>query len=190
MRSHCEIPEPLGAGGSLPRAVGFSLGAVFLVLCIAIAGDQLVVRAATRRLSTWDLEGEHVEDIQLAKSLRQFVGIDAGFYLTISEEYQVHAYGPRRWSLRVAWARHELTDEHIDNVMAGFTDGPFTELRESDLEGPDRFQAIANLEVDGHGHIYVFPFYAPLNAPLPPDTERPDTDETEVVRYRLVESLR
>jgi hypothetical protein len=279
-------------------------------LSLAIAGDQLVVRAATRRLSIWSLDGEHVRDIQVTASLSQFVGIEGGFvarystrlgdpvppaqfpasrltfaalgtdgeemqayaeleepppamielgggaiigfsssgfiptwaprfaalrdgsfFLTTSEEYQVHAYGPRRWSMRVAWARDELADEHIDNVMAGFTDGPFTELRESDLEWPERFQAIVNLEVDGHGHIYVFPFYGPLHAPIPPDTERPeidrpvdvfsadgehlfsgmisipswngslgdfvyrsrlnpDTDETEVVRHRLVEPFR
>ena len=275
-------------------------------LYLAFAGDQLVVRASTRRLSIWDLEGELVGDIQLVRSLRQFVGIDGGFvaaystrlgdaeptagfppsrltfasfgtdgeeiqiyveldeppitviefggsfiglsssgfiptwaprfaalrdgsfYLTTNEEYQVHAYGPRRWSLRVAWVRDEVTDEHIDNVMAGFADGPLAELRKSDAEWGERFQAIANLEVDGHGHIYVFPFFEPLNAPIPPDTERPEigrpvdvfsadgehlfsgmisisdwngslgdfvyrsrlngnTDETEVVRYRLVE---
>ena len=221
---------------------------------LAFDGDQLVVRAARRRLSVWSLDGKHVRDIQLTKTLSQFVGINGSFvarystrlgepeppaqfppsretlaafgtdaeekqvyveldepppvvievggaiglfssggflptwtarfaaardgsvYLTTSEEYQVHAYGPQRWSLRVAWARDEVTDEHIENVMAGFTDGPFAEIQESDLEWSDRMQAIANLEVDGHGHIYVFPFYAPLNAPLPPDTEPPEID--------------
>jgi len=221
---------------------------------LALAGDQLVVRAASRRVSIWDLDGTYVRDIQLPTFLSQFVGIDGGFvatystqlgdpeppaqfppsrqsfaafgtdgeekkmyvemdepppevieiggrvigfgfggfiptrtprftaapdgsfYLTISEDYQVHAYGPRRWSLRVAWARDEVTGAHIDNVIAGFADGPFAEMRESDVEWAEHFQAIANLEIDGHGHIYVFPFYEPLNAPRPPDTEPPEID--------------
>lgn len=222
---------------------------------LALTGDQLVVRAATRRISIWNLDGTHDRDIQLPRSFRQFVGIDGGFvatysrqlgdpeppaqfpssrqsfaafgtdaeekqvyveldepppeaieiggrligfssggffiptwtprftaardgsfYLTVSEDYQVHAYGPRRWSLRVAWPRDEVTGAHIDNVMAGFTDGLFAEMRESDVEWVEQFQAITNLEIDGHGHLYVFPFYEPLNAPRPPDTEPPEID--------------
>ena len=52
----------------------------------------------------------------------------------------------------------------------------FPDVRESELNFSPEFQAISNLEVDGHGHIYVFPFYEPLNAPRPPDTERAEID--------------
>ena len=98
----------------------------------------------------------------------------------------------------------------------------------SALGFPEHFPAIAGLQVDGHGHVYVFPFHPHLDAPRPQDAERPseerpvdvysadgehlfsgsidlgawsgalgdfvynvrrdpETDEDEVVRYRLVE---
>lgn len=219
-----------------------------------MGGGHFVVRANTRRLSLWTLDGEHVRDMQLTKSLSQFaaadegfvahysttveedeaptdrpprevstyslfdldarelrtfaevlqpayeivefgggglflapgglipswttrfaVGPDGGLYLTTSDEYQLHAYGPQPWSLRVAWPRDEVTRQHRDNVMTSFQEN-FPDLTESALPWADRFQAIANVEVDAHGHLYVFPFFPPLNAPRQSDQDPPEID--------------
>ena len=211
----------------------------------------LVLRANTTRLSVWSLDGEHVHDLQMTKSLLQFAGHDAGFvarysspvddeppdgppqqqytyalfdidgeeqyayaevlqpppeaidlggttffstggflpawsmrfavfsdgafYLTMSDEYQLHSYGENPWALRVAWVRDSVGQEHRERTVASLADS-FPDVRESALPFPQEFEAISSLEVDGHGHIYVFPFFEPLNAPQPPDTERPEVD--------------
>ena len=41
-------------------------------------------------------------------------------YLTTSEEYQIHAYGSRRWALRVAWSRSPVTAEAIEAKWRAF----------------------------------------------------------------------
>ncbi len=155
---------------------------------------------------------------------------DGTFYLTTGEEYQVRAFGSRRWAMRVAWVRDPVTGADVDNIMARHASGRLAEMDESALEWPESFPAITGLEIDGHGHIYVYPFYRPVDAPSAPGAEPPvvadrpvdvfsadgehlfsgmisvwnwgggaqggfiyqtrlseETDEYEVVRYRLVE---
>lgn len=160
---------------------------------------------------------------------RAAVALDGAFYLTTSSAYQLHAYGAQPWSLRVAWSREPVTRQHIDTVTERYlSDGPFAEADLSGIEWPDHFSAISGIELDGHGHLYVFPFHLPLHQPIAEDEERPDlprpvdvygadgellfnglidiagwssargdfvyatrtnedTEETEVVRYRLAE---
>ena len=110
-----------------------------------------------------------------AWSMRFAVFSDGAFYLTTSDEYQLHSYGENPWALRVAWVRDSVGQEHRERTVASLADS-FPDVRESALPFPQEFEAISNLEVDGHGHIYVFPFYEPLNAPRPQDTERPEVD--------------
>ncbi len=107
--------------------------------------------------------------------MRFAVFSDGAFYLTTSDEYQLHSYGENPWALRVAWVRDSVGQEHRERTVASLADS-FPDVRESALPFPQEFEAISNLEVDGHGHIYVFPFYEPLNAPRPQDTERPEVD--------------
>ncbi len=220
-----------------------------------IAAGHFLVRANTRRLSLWALDGQHVRDMQLMKSLSQFTGVEEGFvahywtpvegdgsptngppretstyalfdldaqeediyaevlqpepelieisgvgaiftgaggfipswtmrfavapggrfYLTASDEYQLHSYGSQPWSLRVAWTRDRIEQQHRDNVVTPLKED-FPDINESSLPWVDRFQSIANVEVDGHGHIYVFPFFPPLNAPREPEQEAPEID--------------
>jgi len=273
---------------------------------LLVTDDYVVVRADTRRISTWTLDGEHVRDTQLEDSLLGWMGFDQGFvaqrfireeaatperlppavdsysvydafgeplaalldiqepeptvltipgggwlsttglipewgvrsatardgsfYVTTSSEYQLHAYGPRPWSLRVAWPREPVTGEHIATVkerMAA-TEGMLAQVDLSGVKWADNHPAIRGLEVDGHGHIYVYPFLLELHRPMARDEEPPDiprmvdvyssdgellfnglidlggwtsargdfvyttrtndvTEETEVVRLRLVE---
>ena len=272
-----------------------------------IATDKyLIVRADTRRLSTWTLDGEHVQDRQLTDSMLSWMPSDGGFvarryireeaespaemppatinhsrydpfgeptgslidiqepppllltmpgggwmsttgiipewlllsatardgsfFITTGSEYQLHAYGPRQWSLRVAWPREPVTGEHIDTVVQRWasSDGMLGQVDLSGVDWPEQHPAIRGLEVDGHGHIYVYPFLLERHRPFGQDEEPPDiprmvdvyspdgellfnglidlggwtsargdfvyttraneiTEETEVVRLRLVE---
>jgi hypothetical protein len=275
---------------------------------LLVTADHVVLRADTRRLSIWTLDGEHVRDVQLTESLLTMMGFDHGFvarrtlrerpespsaerpaatysfstydafgepvaslvalrepppvtlpmpgggFMTMSggpiadwgiraatardgsfyagsgTEYQLHAYGPRSWSLRVAWPREPVTGEHVESVKNRFADseGMLSQIDLSNIKWPEHHVAVMGMDVDGHGHLYVYPFHLPLHRPLGPDEERPDlprmvdvysadgellfnglidlgswasargdfvyatrtnedTEETEVVRYRLVE---
>jgi hypothetical protein len=165
-----------------------------------------------------------------AFSLRQAASGDGTLYMTTSEEYQVHAFGSRRWALRVAWPREPVTQEAIDAEMETVPDALAT-ATPAELGFPERFPAIAGVQVDGHGHVYVFSYYPPMDAPRPRGVERPreprpvdvysadgellfagfidlgawmgalgdfvytlrtnpETEESEAVRYRLVEPFR
>lgn len=104
---------------------------------------------------------------------RGAVAADGTLYVTTSREYQVHAYGGQPWSLRVAWPREPVTRRDIDAAVARFTDGPLADVDLSAFDWPDRFGALVNIAVDGHGHLYVFPFHRPLHEPLPSGHERP-----------------
>jgi hypothetical protein len=80
--------------------------------------------------------------------VRSAVARDGSFYVTASREYQLHAYGERPWSLRVAWPREAVTQEHMDVVRAGYREGPFENVDLSGVEWSDRFIAISGLAVD------------------------------------------
>lgn len=220
---------------------------------LVVTDDHVVLRADTRRLSTWTLEGEHVQDRQLTDSLLSWMGFDQGFvarhyireeapspaempaaivsysrydalgervaplidiqepeptvltipgggwmsttsgpipdwmvlsgtapdgtfFVTTSAEYQLHAYGPRPWSLRVAWPRQPVTGEHIDTVKERYAtaEGMMSQVDLSGVDWAERHPAIRGLEVDGHGHIYVYPFHPERHRPFARGEEPPD----------------
>lgn len=218
-----------------------------------VATDQyLVVRADTRRLSTWTLDGEHVQDRQLPELLSGWMPSGQGFVarhtireeapsqaerppdivshahydpfgepvgslldvqepppmvltmpgggwlattgliphwlllsatardgmfiVTTSSEYQLHAYGQRPWSLRVAWPREPITSEHINTVKERWanSEGMLAQVDLSGVDWPELHPAIRGLEVDGHGHIYVFPFLLERHRPFAEGEDPPD----------------
>ena len=91
---------------------------------------------------------------------------DGMVYVTATREYQVLAMaqdGQARWALRIAWPRpspDEIAD--LDHVRV--------ELPE------DRMLALTHLAVDGHGHLYVYPYDTAEGASplLPVDVYTPD----------------
>jgi len=142
-------------------------------------------------------------------------------YATAGQEYQVLAFdasGSPRWALRAARRRQAFTDEHKSTVVAPLRER-FPELNASEAEWPAFLNTIAGLSVDGHGHLYTFPYFfrgmAPDESPVEvysPEGERlfagtinerawsaasgdyvyslrtnEQTDEAELVRYRLIE---
>ena len=220
---------------------------------MVVGGGHVILRAESRRLSVWTLDGEHVRDTQQTRLFSGFAGTDDGYvasyrvrspaisgdvelptpliyalfdaggeeheayaefveppmttievpgggmigmsgapindlsfrfvaapsgqvYATASREYQIHAFGPDPWALRVAWPRQAVSQNDVDTAMLRMNRPPLDQLEESDFNWPDSFRAIVAHEVDGHGHLYVFPFFAPLHAPIGPDEERPEMD--------------
>jgi len=220
---------------------------------LLVTDEYVVLRADSRRLSTWKLGGEHVRDGQLDDLLTRMMGFDQGFvarrtireeaaspeetpapiasfsvydpfgepaehlldiqepppvlftmpggglltmsgspiagwgiraatsyggtlYISTGAEYQLHAYGTRSWSLRVAWPREPVTGEHIDTVTERFaaSEGVFAQIDFSSFDWPDRFVAVQGMYVDGHGHIYVYPFHLQRHRPFAEGEEAPD----------------
>ena len=87
-------------------------------------------------------------------------------YVTNADEYQVlamNAEGKARWALRTAWPRLPMTDEDRARAVLRGVDG--LSAADLDVAWPTHNPALANggagdaaLYVDGHGHLYVFPF--------------------------------
>jgi hypothetical protein len=89
-------------------------------------------------------------------------------YLTAAAEYQVHAFdaaGEPRWALRTAWERMAVNDDDLERAVVRRVDK--TPARNLAVEWPELNPALARvagtqggpaLLVDGHGHLYVFPF--------------------------------
>ncbi len=84
------------------------------------------------------------------------VSPDGRIYLADSVEYQVLAVdidGDVEFGLRVAWDRQPYTQGDIERRME-----PMKGRRvASEFDWPERWNALAEIHVDGHGHLYVFP---------------------------------
>lgn len=142
-------------------------------------------------------------------------------YVTAGQQYQILAFEPdgsARWALRVARSAEPFGPEHIETLLAPLRERT-PDIDTAEVEWPGSLYTISRLEVDGHGHLYVFPYYfrdlGPDEIPVEvydTDGERlfagtmresgwsaahgdfvyrlrsnPDTDESELVRYRLIE---
>ena len=95
-------------------------------------------------------------------------GADGTVYASAGDEYQVLAVGPdgeADWALRVAHERKPFTEDDRARMLDVVTrTSPGTDT--SDAEWPTHFGAISRLDVDGHGHLFVFGFQPPF-APVP-----------------------
>jgi hypothetical protein len=97
---------------------------------------------------------------------------EGNVYLSSFAEYQVYAFAPdgaMRWALQVKHARPPLARAEIDLHMALHA-RRFPTRTEGQVDWPARQYALADLRVDGHGHLYVFP-YVPKGTP--PTEPRP-----------------
>lgn len=91
-------------------------------------------------------------------------------FVTAGDEYQVLAMsssGEGLWAMHVAWPRLSLTDAEIEAVTSRFTSASFSEAEIAKVQWPTEQPALASgglrrrnpsLAVDGHGHLYVFPY--------------------------------
>jgi hypothetical protein len=81
-------------------------------------------------------------------------------YATAGEQYQVLAFEPSgslRWALRVARPAQAFGQEHKDAVLDAIRDR-FQDIGEMQLDWPAFLHTLGRLAVDGHGHVYVFPY--------------------------------
>jgi hypothetical protein len=87
-------------------------------------------------------------------------------------DYQLFAYaadGTMRWALQVAMERPPIQQTEIDHVMELHA-RRFPERTAAQIAWPEAQYALADVVVDGHDHVYVFP-YVPKGTP--PDVARP-----------------
>jgi len=94
--------------------------------------------------------------------------MNGDLYITPSDEYQVLALdvtGEPRWALRVAWRRQQPTEGDISAYLGGLRESGatpeeqewFRQRRRDQIGVVGPWPALAELNVDGHGHLYVFP---------------------------------
>jgi hypothetical protein len=90
------------------------------------------------------------------------------------DEYQIFAYEPGGtmvWALQVGGERQPISDGEIDHFMEIHV-RRFPNRSAAMVDWPEREYALADMKVDGHGHLYVFPYVpkgTPADAPRPVD---------------------
>ena len=105
-------------------------------------------------------------------------GPEGPVYITPSVENQVFAFdgaGKMVWALRVAEPRRPLSRIEIDRAMET-VHSRFPNAIESQIDWPEHQPALSHLLVDGHGHLYVFPYFV---AGLEPDEYKVDVYSAE-----------
>jgi len=95
-------------------------------------------------------------------------------YITPLHEYQVLALSPEGtgiWALRVAWQRHPWPAAQKQPMLDSFAENFEFEqpLTPDDLEWPERYTALASIQSDGAGRLFVFPSPAEGVGMEPPD---------------------
>lgn len=106
-------------------------------------------------------------------------GADGNVYLSTFADYQVFAFaadGTMRWALQVDHMRPPIAHVEIDLHMAQHR-RRFPSRTESQVDWPARQYALADIKIDGHGHVYVFPYVpkgTPTAAPRPVDVYSAD----------------
>lgn len=103
-------------------------------------------------------------------------------YVTAAAEYEVAAFsldGQGRWLLRVPWIRQSIPDSAISLVLgrtrrAGRAMG--TSIDEEATDWPTEYPAIAGIDADAQGRLYVFPHVGDSKerASYPVDVYGPD----------------
>ncbi len=158
-----------GAGGPL---IAFYTGVEedrsrhFVISSLSVEGDELQVLASLPRPDrATDGPNRNVQLLQDSLTLDsapypRFVVSPLGpVYVTFQDEYQVlatDASGRADWALRVAWRRRPFTEEWKTQRMELFRRRE-PAISESQVEWPPYQRALRSINVDGHGHVYVFP---------------------------------
>ncbi len=142
-----------GEGGSIPAALTisvFSLDAQELLTYVELPSEAFVISPTARRRAP------------VARPLPRFGASRAGdLYITTAEEYQVLALDPDaepKWAMRVAFEPDGLSEEIIERAIE-LARRQRPETTRSDLIWPARLPALSHVAVDGHGHLYVYPYF-------------------------------
>ena len=113
------------------------------------------------------------------------LGENGRVFATAGDEYQVAAVGPDGdylWSLRASWPVEPVTEERQQQLIDAYVASEEI-FANATYDWPGRYAAIENLEVDGNGNLWVFPYaYRPygvdpgLEHLVPVDIYSPDGD--------------
>jgi hypothetical protein len=155
--SHTEFdPEVLAAGtsGDVPtqfRVSRFDLNAGQLREFFALDSIVIFMSSASDR-----------RPASVARPFASYAaGPDGDLYGITATEYQVLAFdrdAEPKWAMRVAYAPEGLSEEIIERAIESARRRR-PETNRSDLIWPDRLPALSHIAVDGHGHVYVYPYF-------------------------------
>jgi len=155
--SHTEIDTSgvtPGQGGSIPATFTvstFSLDAQELLTYIDLPSEALFISSADAK-----------RPASVARPFPSFGASRAGdLYVTTAEEYQVLALDPDaepKWAMRVAFVPAGLSEAIIERAIESARRRR-PETTRGDLIWPDRLPALSHIAVDGHGHLYVYPYF-------------------------------
>jgi len=104
---------------------------------------------------------------------------DGQVFASPFDEYQIFAYAPDgtlRWALQVDHQRPPISQSEIEHFMEIHA-RRFPARSASEVDWPKLEYALADIKVDGHGHLYVFPYVpkgTPANQPRPVDVYSSD----------------
>ncbi len=94
-----------------------------------------------------------------------------GIFAAAADQYQVlalDAAGGARWVLRVPWPVEPVSETLRQSVLASQRERIEQAILE--VHWPERFAAVVNIEADGAGNLYVFPYA--VDAYFEPDLDR------------------
>jgi hypothetical protein len=182
------IADPLPFGGSdEPPVVSWQLARY------TVSGEPLGVlaeREASMKAYLYTAEMATVVRMVYANPLGT-IRPDKVTYVTSGDEYQILAIGPdgaTRWALRTTYVPLTVTAAHqeaaLQEVRArDYPDEIRTEIAAGKAVWPERFAALENIETDGRGNLYAFPYeYRPPGVdagaanPVPVDVYSPAGD--------------
>jgi len=159
-----ELVGPMTGGELIGSTVGFADGEVkqgFGIYSAAAELQRRLVDMSYTQVPTIERDGRQSFFSAMPRALPQAtVARDGSAYWSMSDEYQVLAVGPdgdQRWALRVASTPAAVTREQIDELMT-MVRGSYEDAVESEVNFPDRQPALGRMFVDGHGHLWVYPY--------------------------------
>ena len=143
-----------GQGGSIPASFtvsAFSLDAQELLTYVELPTEALFISSADVK-----------RPAPVARPFPSFGASRAGdLYITSAEQYQVLALDPDaepKWAMRVAFEPEGLSEAIIERAIESAR-RRMPETTRGDLIWPARLPALSHIAVDGHGHLYVYPYF-------------------------------
>ena len=166
--------EDMFASSTAPRYKLFTYGTEFEVLKEIHEWPRFSIPSITRQTST----NASFMAMRVPTARPGFAAThDGQIYTTVAAEYQVRAYdrdATLRWALRVAWPRVPIEEHEIVAVIERAREN-IPEATRSEVDWPEVRPALSYVAVDGHGHIYLYPY--------PANQEAAEADEVPVDVY-------
>lgn len=144
----------LGVSGDIPST--------FHVVTLSLDGKVLREQATMDWTTYVIFSGDDQRPAPVSRPFPSFSASSRGdVYLTDASEYQVYAFDPdgeAKWAMRVAYAAPELSEEIVQRALETARERQ-PEVTRGELMWPDRLPALSHIAVDGHGHVYVYPYF-------------------------------